>query len=345
MMSTRYHLRKGATGCHPASMQLIGAVSSKGKEFGCRFPTLGCSGSPSPTRCRLEVTNKVFRHGSYFHRFGRRGEDYKNLEEMVCHSALNPQLECTESDLDWSQGFSILILPLAAIALAFSRATSLMVFLREEVQNNVGALGTRNTRDSSIVEEFTDAAKGNSSWKPGLEKALMQQGGITLGLLSATTIAQDHLKPFFSTLRANPTFMSGFIAWAIAQAAKVFTYYMVVRKWDFKMLVGSGGMPSSHSALCFALSTSVAVVHGVGDALFPVCLGFTLIVMYDAAGVRRHAGKQAEVLNLIVADLFQGHPVSERKLKELLGHTPLQVFAGAALGIVVGYLCSRPRPA
>jgi acid phosphatase family membrane protein YuiD len=80
-----------------------------------------------------------------------------------------------------------------------------------------------------------------------------------------------------------------------AQVAKIFTYYMVVRKWDFRMVIGSGGMPSSHSALCFALTTSVAFVHGVSDALFPVCLGFTLIVMYDAAGVRRHAGKQAEV--------------------------------------------------
>lgn len=79
------------------------------------------------------------------------------------------------------------------------------------------------------------------------------------------------------------------------QVMKVFTYYVVVRKWDFRMVMGSGGMPSSHSALCFALTTSVALVHGVADALFPVCLGFTLIVMYDAAGVRRHAGKQAEV--------------------------------------------------
>lgn len=85
----------------------------------------------------------------------------------------------------------------------------------------------------------------------------------------------------------------------VAQIAKVFTYYMVVRKWDFRMVMGSGGMPSSHSALCFALTTSVAFVHGVSDGLFPVCLGFTLIVMYDAAGVRRHAGRQAEVSPLL----------------------------------------------
>ncbi|OMP08610.1 Calcium-binding EF-hand [Corchorus olitorius] len=93
-------------------------------------------------------------------------------------------------------------------------------------------------------------------------------------------------------------------------------------------------MPSSHSALCTALTTSVAICHGIADSLFPVCLGFSLIVMYDAIGVRRHAGMQAAVLNMILEDLFQGHPISQRKLKELLGHTPSQVFAGAMLGVV-----------
>jgi acid phosphatase family membrane protein YuiD len=81
----------------------------------------------------------------------------------------------------------------------------------------------------------------------------------------------------------------------VMQVMKVFTTYFVERRWDLKMLLGSGGMPSSHSALCVGLTTSVALCHGVSDCLFPVCLGFTLIVMYDAAGVRRHAGRQAEV--------------------------------------------------
>jgi acid phosphatase family membrane protein YuiD len=162
-----------------------------------------------------------------------------------------------------------------------------------------------------------------------------------MALLSTSIIARERISPVLITLRANPTFMSGLVAWAIAQVLKVFTKYWVERKWDWKMLVGSGGMPSSHSALCVGLTTAVALCHGVGDSLFPVCLGFTLIVMYDAAGVRRHAGRQAEVLNMIVQDLFEGHPVSEKKLKELLGHTPLQVGAGAILGIVCGFLCSR----
>lgn len=171
--------------------------------------------------------------------------------------------------------------------------------------------------------------------------SLLQQGGLGLALLSTSIIARERISPVLITLRANPTFMSGLVAWAIAQVLKVFTKYWVERKWDWKMLVGSGGMPSSHSALCVGLTTAVALCHGVADSLFPVVLGFTLIVMYDAAGVRRHAGRQAEVLNMIVQDLFEGHPVSEKKLKELLGHTPLQVGAGAILGIICGFICSR----
>ncbi|XP_024044178.1 uncharacterized protein LOC18046204 [Citrus clementina] len=123
----------------------------------------------------------------------------------------------------------------------------------------------------------------------------------------------------------------------IAQSTKVFLNFFVERKWDLRLLFASGGMPSSHSALCTALTTSVALCHGVADSLFPVCLGFSLIVMYDAIGVRRHAGMQAEVLNMIVEDLFQGHPISQRKLKELLGHTPSQVFAGAMLAEVKSF--------
>ncbi|XP_002967232.2 uncharacterized protein LOC9631686 [Selaginella moellendorffii] len=170
---------------------------------------------------------------------------------------------------------------------------------------------------------------------------LLANGSSPLGmaLLSTSAMASAHLSPMIVTLRANPTFMSGLVAWMVAQASKVLTTYVVYRRWDLRMLVGSGGMPSSHSALCLGLTTSVALSHGVGDALFPVCLGFSLIVMYDATGVRRHAGMQAEVLNMIIKDLFQGHPVSEKKLKELLGHTPLQVVAGALVGILVGWWC------
>ncbi|XP_014491498.1 uncharacterized protein LOC106754068 [Vigna radiata var. radiata] len=172
--------------------------------------------------------------------------------------------------------------------------------------------------------------------------ASLQNGGLGVALLSSITAnAKLRISPFVATLAANPTFVSGLLAWLIGQSVKVLLNFFFDRKWDFRLLFASGGMPSSHSALCTALTTSVAICHGVADSLFPVCLGFSLIVMYDAIGVRRHAGMQAQVLNLIVADLFQGHPMSERKLKELLGHTPSQVFAGALLGFLVACFCCQ----
>lgn len=170
-------------------------------------------------------------------------------------------------------------------------------------------------------------------------------GGAGIGTLLMSTTAAAVTKaresPYILALAANPTFVSGMLAFAVAQAAKVVLTSVVERRWSPRMLCSSGGMPSSHSALCTALTASVALCHGVRDALFPVCLGFSLIVMYDATGVRRHAGMQAQVLNKIVEDLFQGHPISERKLKELLGHTPSQVFAGAFLGILVAWFCCQ----
>lgn len=124
-------------------------------------------------------------------------------------------------------------------------------------------------------------------------------GGAGIGTLLMSTTAAAVTKaresPYLLALAANPTFVSGMVAFAVAQAAKAVLTSVVERRWSLRMLCSSGGMPSSHSALCTALTASVALCHGVGDALFPVCLGFSLIVMYDATGVRRHAGMQAEV--------------------------------------------------
>ncbi|VVB06538.1 unnamed protein product [Arabis nemorensis] len=166
-------------------------------------------------------------------------------------------------------------------------------------------------------------------------------GGLGIALLSVTASAKVKISPFVATLSANPTFVSAVFAWLFAQSSKMVINFFIEKKWDFRLLYASGGMPSSHSALCMALTTSVALCHGVADSLFPVCLGFSLIVMYDAIGVRRHAGMQAEVLNLIIRDLFEGHPISQRKLKELLGHTPSQVLAGALVGIVIACFCCQ----
>eukprot|EP00250_Pteridium_aquilinum_P014908 c22277_g1_i1 orf=319-1290(+) len=230
---------------------------------------------------------------------------------------------------------------MASFAVCLSHAVStLAFFLHQKVMEARATNGlVRQLCDGDIDAMLMETS--SSSLKRRLSGCFMEQGGLTMALLSTTAMAKDHINPVIATLCANPTFMSGIVAWTVAQFLKVFTTFFVERRWDFKMLLGSGGMPSSHSALCVALTTSVALCHGISDALFPVCLGFSLIVMYDATGVRRHAGMQAEVLNLIVEDMFQGHPISEKKLKELLGHTPLQVGAGAIVGIVAGYLCSQ----
>lgn len=129
----------------------------------------------------------------------------------------------------------------------------------------------------------------------GFEGRFLEKGALGMALMSVTSTARVKISPFVATLAANPTFVSGLFAWVIAQSIKVFLNFWVERKWDLKIMFASGGMPSSHSALCTALTTSVAICHGVADSLFPVCLGFSLIVMYDAIGVRRHAGMQAEV--------------------------------------------------
>ncbi|XP_062231979.1 uncharacterized protein LOC133929297 [Phragmites australis] len=195
----------------------------------------------------------------------------------------------------------------------------------------------------SLTRFLVAALRGGRAGGELPDLAAADAGGAGIGTLlmstTAAAVSKARESPYLLALAANPTFVSGLVAWAVAQAAKAVLTSFVERRWDLRMLFSSGGMPSSHTALCTALTASVALCHGVSDALFPVCLGFTLIVMYDATGVRRHAGMQAEVLNKIVEDLFQGHPISERKLKELLGHTPSQVFAGAFLGILVAWFC------
>lgn len=142
----------------------------------------------------------------------------------------------------------------------------------------------------------------------------------------------------YGELTGNHIFMCAFLSWLVAQVAKVFTAYYREGRWDYRVMFDSGGMPSSHTSLVVGLTTSLAHQHGLGSAYFPLALAFSLIVMYDAAGVRRHAGKQAEVLNKILADTFHGSPLSNTKLKEVLGHSPLQVVCGAIVGVLVSSL-------
>ncbi|KAH1236657.1 putative membrane protein YuiD [Glycine max] len=134
-----------------------------------------------------------------------------------------------------------------------------------------------------------------------------------------------HSKP--SSITSNYPLISAIVAFALAQSIKFFTTWFKDRRWDLKQLVGSGGMPSSHSATVTALAAAIGLQEGFGGPLFATALVFACIVMYDATGVRLQAGRQAEVLNQIVYELPAEHPLAEsRPLRELLGHTPPQVL-------------------
>ena len=129
-----------------------------------------------------------------------------------------------------------------------------------------------------------------------------------------------------------------FLLWLSIQTFKVIYDLITTKKFNFKRILGAGGMPSSHSAVVASLATLVGKYEGVSTSVFAVALITALVVMYDACGVRRAAGKQAALLNkLVETPGLTGLQVSE-KLVEVLGHTPVQVFVGAGLGIVIGLL-------
>lgn len=128
-----------------------------------------------------------------------------------------------------------------------------------------------------------------------------------------------------------------FIAWITAQGLKFIFDIMSTRQIDFRRLVGAGGMPSSHSAFVVSLATVIGVSEGLESAAFGLSFAFALVVMYDAAGVRRATGKQARVLNRMFHH-NKGEFRLEEELKELIGHTPVEVIAGALLGLAFGLL-------
>jgi len=143
----------------------------------------------------------------------------------------------------------------------------------------------------------------------------------------------------FRNLFGNDIINATVLAWTIAQVLKLFTYYSSERKFDFKRIWGSGGMPSSHSAGMTAMSVMVLRICGFTSTEFAVSLIITIIVMYDARGVRRATGEHATIINKMMSLYNDGESVfGDKYLKELIGHTPFQVFMGALLGIVIALL-------
>jgi len=142
----------------------------------------------------------------------------------------------------------------------------------------------------------------------------------------------------FVAVWSNHTFLVCLAAWMAAQAIKLVWDLVKTRKWHWHLLAGTGGMPSSHMTLVSCFSILMGLERGWGDPLFQSALVLAIIVASDAWGARRAAGRQAEVINRIVKDYYRKARNRPRPLRELIGHNPLEVWAGAALGILMAYI-------
>lgn len=142
---------------------------------------------------------------------------------------------------------------------------------------------------------------------------------------------------YFDFVTSNPIINVTVISWFVAQILKVILVAVIERKLDLSRFVGAGGMPSSHSATVCTLTICIGRYTGYSSVEFAMAFVFSLIIMYDAAGVRRAAGQQASVLNKMLENWHnEEHEFGEIELKELLGHTPFQVFVGAVIGVLIG---------
>jgi acid phosphatase family membrane protein YuiD len=133
----------------------------------------------------------------------------------------------------------------------------------------------------------------------------------------------------------NKALIAGVIAWGLAQVFKIPLDYLRTRRWNWALLFTAGGMPSSHSALVTGTTLAIGLYYGFDSPIFALGIAITMIVTYDAAGVRQQAGIHAQRINIIFEELLRGHPINENDLREVLGHTPLEVTGGILLGLVV----------
>ncbi|RJE48394.1 MULTISPECIES: divergent PAP2 family protein [unclassified Dehalobacter] len=151
------------------------------------------------------------------------------------------------------------------------------------------------------------------------------------------------MNPISSILHNNIMWISLF-AWILAQILKILINFVIEKKWDFDLLTSSGGFPSSHTAIVCALAITIGKIDGWDSSLFAIAVTLAVIVMYDAAGVRRAAGNHARIINYLVEWMrqhptdFMGYNIQEEKFKELIGHTPFEVFGGAILGCAIALI-------
>jgi len=143
---------------------------------------------------------------------------------------------------------------------------------------------------------------------------------------------------FLRQIIGNPVLFIGLFSWALAQFLKVPIEYLFSHRLIWGKWFSSGGMPSSHSALVTSITLATGLFDGFDTPSFALAFAVSMIVVYDAAGVRREAGRHAEKINILLNEFFSGHPISDQQLKEVIGHTPAQVVVGVCLGVGIALL-------
>ena len=139
----------------------------------------------------------------------------------------------------------------------------------------------------------------------------------------------------FQPLLENRVLWTTVVAWLLAQGLKLPIAYLRTHRWNWAVMVSAGGMPSSHSALVTATAQAVGLYAGFNTPVFALAVAIAGVVIYDATGVRRQAGMQAQKINVLVDELLKGHPISDKQLREVIGHTPLEALGGVLLGLAV----------
>jgi acid phosphatase family membrane protein YuiD len=137
------------------------------------------------------------------------------------------------------------------------------------------------------------------------------------------------------TIFQNHVLLTGLASWILAQALKIPIDLFQSRHWNWALFFAAGGMPSSHSALVTSTAVAVGLHYGFDNPIFGVATAIAMVVVYDATGIRRQAGMQAQKINILVEELLKGHPISQEHLREVLGHTPLEALGGVLLGLAV----------
>jgi uncharacterized protein len=156
---------------------------------------------------------------------------------------------------------------------------------------------------------------------------------------------KDEIITTTHTLLDNHVLIAGFISWLLAQTLKLPINYARTHHWNWALLFSAGGMPSSHTALMTSTTLAIGLYSGFDSPLFALAVAITMVVVYDATGVRRQAGIHAHKINIMINELFSGQPISDVQLKEVLGHSPREVVGGFILGVsisVIVYLIWPP---